>query len=549
MKGVVPLRLLVSLLVSGLLLVAGSVQASGGASLHSKARKGGTFKVSFLRNNLDYVDPALSYTTEGWSLLHATCARLMNYPDKPRPEGLRLVPEVAASYPRVSRDGRRYTFTLRTDFRFSDGTPVRASAFAHAINRSLTPGLESGGLPFMRDIVGAEAVRAGRSKAAAGVVARGNQLDVRFKRPVFGFAAQTSMPAFCAVPPTLPTDPEGVGAHHGSGPYYIAEYVRGERVVLMRNRFYRGTRPHHVDRFVVDLRAGTFDDVLDRIERGQADWGYTPAGVVFSPSRGLARKYGVNRSRFYVKPGMALWGYHLNVSRPLFRNNVALRKAVNFALDRPEIVRQGGLRSSLAGRPTDQYLQPGVPGFRDVRIYPVDGPDVRRANALARGHRRSGKAELWTWNVPGALAAAQVVKRNLKQIGLDVDIKGLPIRAYFREAAAPGASVDIALGGWIPDYVDPSQYINPLFDGRYIGEVNLARLNSPKYNAMIRRAARLQGDARYQAYGQLDVQLARDAAPMAAVAFETDGVLVSSRVGCVLVRPGFGLNLTAACLK
>ena len=36
---------------------------------------------------------------------------------------------------------------------------------------------------------------------------------------------------------------------------------------------------------------------------------------------------------------------------------------------------------------------------------------------------------------------------------------------------------------------------------------------------------------------------------MAAVAFVTDAVLVSSRVGCVLVRPGFGLNLTAACLK
>ena len=75
--------------------------------MHSEARKGGTFNVSFVRNGLDYVDPALSYTFEGWGLLHATCARLMNYPDKPRPEGLRLVPEVAASYPRVSRDGRR----------------------------------------------------------------------------------------------------------------------------------------------------------------------------------------------------------------------------------------------------------------------------------------------------------------------------------------------------------------------------------------------------------------------------------------------------------
>ena len=205
MKGAVPRRLLVSLLVSGLLLVAGSVQAGGGASLRSEARKGGTFSVCFRRTGLDYVDPALSYSNEGWSLLHATCARLMTYPDKPRPEGLRLVPEVAASYPRVSRDGRTYTFTLRTDFRFSDGTPVRASAFAHAINRVLT--LEAANQIFVQDIVGAEAVRAGRSKAATGVTASRNRLVVRFKRPVFGFAAQTSMPLFCAVPPTLPPDP------------------------------------------------------------------------------------------------------------------------------------------------------------------------------------------------------------------------------------------------------------------------------------------------------------------------------------------------------
>ena len=145
----------------------------------------------------------------------------------------------------------------------------------------------------MQDIVGAEAVRAGRTKRLQGWWLRGSRSTARFKLPVFGFAAQTSMPLCCAVPPALPTDPEGVGAHHGSALYYIAEYVRGERVVLMRNRFYRGTRPHHVDRFVVDLRAGTFDDVLDRIEKGQADWGYVPAGVAFSPSRGLDRKYGL----------------------------------------------------------------------------------------------------------------------------------------------------------------------------------------------------------------------------------------------------------------
>ena len=85
-------------------------------------------------SGLDYVDPALSFTQPGWSLLDATCARLMTYPDKPPPAGFRLQPEVAAGY-RVSNDLKTYTFTLRKGFRFSNGAAVRANAFARAIER------------------------------------------------------------------------------------------------------------------------------------------------------------------------------------------------------------------------------------------------------------------------------------------------------------------------------------------------------------------------------------------------------------------------------
>ena len=80
----------------------------------------------------------------------------MNYPDKPPPEGgLRVVPEVATANPRVSDGGKTYTFTLRRGFRFNDGIPVEASAFARAINRILAPGVDAGGLPYVKDIVGA----------------------------------------------------------------------------------------------------------------------------------------------------------------------------------------------------------------------------------------------------------------------------------------------------------------------------------------------------------------------------------------------------------
>jgi ABC-type oligopeptide transport system substrate-binding subunit len=266
------LRLLIVVPAAAGVLAVGSGHTKVVAPL-SHAREGGTFNVSFEATFLDYVDPALSSSFEGWSLLDATCARLMNYPDKAPPEGLRLVPEVAAGYPRISRDGKTHTFTLRKGFRFSDGTPIEARAFARAINRTLAPGVKSPGAQYTGAIVGAEAVRTGKSATTRGVVASGNRLVIRFKQPVSDFSAQTTMPFFCAVPPTLPADPEGVGAFPGSGPYYISEYVRGQRVVLERNRFYRGTRPHHVDRFVVDLQVSWPVEVLDRIEGGVYDWG------------------------------------------------------------------------------------------------------------------------------------------------------------------------------------------------------------------------------------------------------------------------------------
>jgi peptide/nickel transport system substrate-binding protein len=127
----------------------------------------------------------------------------------------------------------------------------------------------------MLDIIGARAVQAGRAKTASGVIAKGYRLVVHLEQPLGDFAARTSMP-FCAVPPNLPADPEGRGAFPGSGPYYVTEYRPGQRITIRRNRYYRGRRPHHVDGLAVDLTAGSPQEVLDRIERGEADWGIVP---------------------------------------------------------------------------------------------------------------------------------------------------------------------------------------------------------------------------------------------------------------------------------
>ena len=527
--------------------------ALSATSSSSAVREGGIFRISLpALAGLDNMDPALSFTPAGWGLLDTVCARLMAYPDKRPPAGLRLEPEVAAAPPAVSQDLKTFTFRLRTGFRFSDGSPVRASAFARAINRTLAPSMKSPGALFTRHIVGAADVLAGTRRSASGVVARGDTLTVRFTRATPEFPALTALPYFCAVPPTLPVDTEGIGVFPTAGPYRVTEYRPGERVVIRRNPYYGGSRLHHVDGFDVDLRAASPDEPLRLIERGEADWTTSLMPVFLNPALGLEAKYGINRTRFFSQPGLTLRMLAFNTSRPLFRNNPALRKAVNLALDRKALQAIGG--GPLVGRLTDQYIPPLVPGFRDGDVYPLERADPERARELARGSLRGGKAILYTNDAPPPMAVAQLAKQQLAQIGLEIEIKPVPLHsasaAYLDGLTRPGAEWDLALVVWTPNVPDAQVYLNLLLDSHNVGGTNVAGFSSAAFDRELRRAARVpQARQRQLAYGSLDVQAARDAAPLAALSVLNEPTFVSERVDpdCIVLRPA--LVLTAVCLK
>ena len=466
----------------------------------------------------------------------------MFYPGKPAPAaGLRLTPDLADAEPTISKDGKTYTFTIRKDARFSDGRPVMARAFAHALERILDPAMESSLASFFEDIVGAQDVLAGKATTVRGLIAKGRTLTLRLTKRVPELAV--SLAGVCAVSPNLPADPEGAKAPLPSpAPYYVAEYVANDRLVLERNRFYRGERPHHVARFVADL-AADFEKTVDQVATGTFD--FCVNGVPAERQQELARRYGVNRSRFFVEPGNALNMFQLNTSQPLFKNNPKLRQAVNFAVDRRALAREEG---PLTETPTDQYLLPGVPGYRDERIYALDGPDLRTARKLAKGHRRGGKAVLYISNAPPDVARGEILRRNLKAIGLELEIKQFPNPVRFERLATPGEPFDLTRVRWFFN-PDPG-YLKDLFDGRTIGQpgfINYSYFNSPKYNRLLDGASRLTGEERYRAYGELDVQLSRDAAPAIPFAVFNSSAFVSARTGCVVMNPF--LDLTAVCLK
>src|SRR5215207_8381816 len=298
-------------------------------------------------------DPALSYPID-YATDFATSAGLYSYPDRPFPEGSRLVPEVAAGDPLVSDHGRTYRFRIRSGFRFSppSNERVTAEAFERALERILSPAMHDGAPSFeVSDIVGARDYLAGRTKDLEGVSARGRTLVIRLTRPVPTLPARLAMPQFSAVPPNTPIRPEGVDLVPSAGPYYTDSYTPGRGLVLRRNPNYGGERPQRLEEiryeFGVSAKRG-----VEAVEAGRADYvnlqpdGATP--VLPQVQRQLAARYGpgsetarAGRQQFFTQTGPAVDSYIFNTHRGPFMDP-RLRRAVNYAIDRPVLAQDTG---------------------------------------------------------------------------------------------------------------------------------------------------------------------------------------------------------------
>lgn len=543
--------------VGAALLAAAALGSSGASSSAASASaRGGTLRVD-LRNDFDYVDPSLAYFSHSWQLEFATQLTLMSFPDKEGDAGSRVVPSAAAGLPLVSKDGKTYTFTVKKGFRFSNGQPVAGSHFASAMNRALNPKMQSPAASFLEDVVGAKAVLDGKAQRASGIKVQGNKITIALTKVAPDFVSRMTLPFFSAIPPNLASDPNGVGAPLVSaGPYYLREWVQGRTATVVRNPHWNANkepwkslgRPANVDAIQYTI-GNSLDATRLRLESNAVDLGSVPPAAHAE----LAEKYGINKSRWFVRKQQVLWYFALNNEQPLFKGNTKLRQAVNWAIDRPQLVRQYGY---LGGARTDQILPPGMLGFTNHAIYPLGGVNstsLTKARALSQGATRDGKAVMYTFNSSPGPQIAQVLQFNLKQIGIDLEIRQYDRVVQNTKAATRGEAFDVTFEGWGADYPDPYLFLNKLLDGTNIQAANnnnMSYFNDPAWNKKLKSAALLSGDERGKAYSDLDRGIMKDAAPMAPFITQNARILVGEEVGCYSFQPVLGTsNLVAVCKK
>lgn len=549
------------LAVGASLLVAASLAGSASSSPNVKgsttAKKGGTLRVD-LTEDIDDVDPSISYGATDWQIWYATSLRLLNYPDAKAPRGSRLVPEAATSFPKVSNGGRTYTFTIRKGLRLSDGSKVTAKNFAFAIERALSKSLNSPAGQFIADpagtaIVGAEAAAASATpRIPSGVSAKGNKLTIKLVKPDATFLAKITMPFFQAMSTKLSlTSPivnvSGKGGLPSGGPYYVSSRIPDRSLFIKRNTFYKGPRPHNLS--AIQFKIGiAIDAGFREVEAGQADYGPIPP----TEHARLGQQYGVNKGQYRVNPSTCNSFLALNNANALFTNNVKLRQAVNFAISRGSMVQQYG---AFAGQANDQFLPPGFPGFINAKIYPLGAPNVPKAKSLASGNTRSGKAVYFHTRRNPSPLVMEINRADLSRIGIEIQPKSFAGFDIYDAMGKRGSDHDLGIGGWCQDYPDPYDYINVLEYGGSIQAEhnnNYAYFNNPTYNRKIERAARLIGAARLKAYGLLDIDITKNQAPYAAWKTSNTREFFSKRVDprTILYTPIYeATNYAALALK
>lgn len=396
-----------------------------------------------------------------------------------------------------SDDFQTWTFDLRRDATWSDGTPITSADYLYSFQRILSPDLGSHYAEMLHLMKGAEAFHSGKTKdfSTVGVSAPdAHTLVITLEGPAPYFPGMLKHYTWFPVPrhvierfgsmTTRDTPWARPGNIVSSGAFTLKDWRINHFIAVEKNPRYwdaAATKLNAIHFFPIDNPESEERVFMD----GQLHFTYTVP---------LAKIPAYRKSRppyFEQTPELACEFYRFNTTRAPF-DNPKVRNAFALAIDRvalvDQVIRSGHL-------PATGLTPPGAhPDYKPLQVMRFDPAAARQllADAGFPGGKGFRKMEILTNTSATARTIAEFFQESWKKhLGIETTILQQEWQVYIDSQQS--LKYDISRAGWVGDYADPYTFLGIWRTGD--GNNNTG-WGSPRYDELMLAATREPDTAR-----------------------------------------------------
>ena len=476
------------------LLATGACGQGDDGDAPSQGRQGGTLTFLSPAEKLSQLDPQRIYVSDTFALASSFLHRSLVMVDPYAESDNGLLPDLATDTGRPNSDATEWEFTVRDDATWEDGSAVTCEHIAYGVSRTFAQDVITDGPVYAIDLLDIPTLEDGSSAYGGpytgegqehfdrAVSCDGDTITFVLNRSVGDFNYTASLPAFGPVKPEADSGEAYTDAPLSTGPYRIAEYGAGDRIILARNENwipesdpYRPAYPDQVvGQFSVDPQVAD-----ERLIRSEGDDRYAVGYTVLPP----------NLDRVFTDPSLAdrRWDV-LDTAVFYIAVNTALvpvlqhRLALMAAMDREAILT--ALGGEYAGDEADGVVKPTLErdyaptglwsGLLGREIPATGDPELARELIEASGEPIPDLVYDYPAGQEKEPEVAAFVEA-MKRAGISVTPNPIPSGQYYGTVLQADTQNHLTWAGWGPDWANASTVIPPLFSVN--GGFNLSRIN------------------------------------------------------------------------
>lgn len=387
------------------------------------------------------LDPAVTIDNNDWTVTYPSYQRLVQYKTDGDKGSTDVEGDLASSW-KASNDQKEWTFTLKDNAKFADGTPVTAEAVKLSFERLLKIG-QGPAEAFPKDLK----------------IDAPDEHTVKFtlSQPFAPFLYTLANDGASIINPAVlkehaADDARGFLAQNtaGSGPFMLKSWQKGQQLVLVPNPHYPGNKPNF-KRVSVKIIGESASRRL-QLSRGDID---IADALPVDQLNALKQENKVNVAEY---PSLRVTYLYLNNSKaPL--NQADLRRAISWSTDY-----QGMVNGILSGNGKQMRgpIPEGMWGYDATAMQYNHDETKAKAEWDKVTSKPTSLTFLYSDNDPNWEPIALATQSSLNKLGINVKLEKLA-NATMRDRVGKG-DYDIAIGNWSPDFADPYMFMNYWFE-------------------------------------------------------------------------------------